>query len=263
MKKILELFYALSDIRVVIFDEQGTEIMAYPERPCSFCSEVRKREELFQKCAESDRLAFKKAAEAEGCFICRCHAGLTEATAPLRSGGKIIGYMMFGQITDIKSKEELAALVGELNEKYQTSARADGIRYKSKKQLDAAAELLRICTDYIILKDMAVHEGEKKLERAKRYIDDHIDEDIEISRLCDELGLSRTRLYELFSSEVHSGVAAYIRERRMIRARTLLKETELTVSSVAARCGFADYNYFSRLYKRRWGISPVKERESR
>lgn len=261
MKKILELFYALSDIRVVIFDEQGTEIMAYPEKPCSFCSEVRKKGELFQRCAESDRNAFRRASEADGCFIFRCHAGLTEAAAPLRSGGKIIGYMMFGQITDTKNRDELAALARELNEKYQTSAGVDGIRYKSKKQLSAAAELLRICTDYIILKDMAVHEGEKKAEEAKRYIDSHLGEDIEISALCRELNMSRTALYELFSSEMGMGVAAYIRERRLKKARTLLKDTGCTVSAAAMMCGFADYNYFSRLYKKRWGITPSAERE--
>lgn len=259
MKKILKLFYSLSSIRVVIFDETGKEVLAYPETLCSFCSEVRKKSFLAEKCAKSDQKAFFDSAKNGGCCVYKCHAGLTEATAPLKSGGKIIGYMMFGQITDIKNKDELSALAESMNERWGIAASANGIKYKSRKQIDAAAELLRICTEYIILKDMAVHEGEKKIEPAKKYIDEHMAEELKINDIAAAVGLSRTKLYEVFNAETGMGIAAYIREKRLLRARHLLKETGCSVTQAAQQTGFSDYNYFSRIYKKRFGLSPLHE----
>ena len=73
--------------------------------------------------------------------------------------------------------------------------------------------------------------------------------------------MGRTRLYELFDSEVKMGIAAYIRRRRMHRAKKLLKTTELSVAEIAEQVGFSDYNYFSRVYKKTYGKSPKRYRK--
>ncbi|MDY4586697.1 MAG: AraC family transcriptional regulator, partial [Oscillospiraceae bacterium] len=39
---------------------------------------------------------------------------------------------------------------------------------------------------------------------------------------------------------------------------SLLKSGEFTVAEVSEKSGFSDYNYFSRIFKRRYGISPYK-----
>ncbi|MBS6831448.1 MAG: helix-turn-helix transcriptional regulator [Clostridiales bacterium] len=41
-------------------------------------------------------------------------------------------------------------------------------------------------------------------------------------------------------------------------AYSLLKSGEFTVAEVSEKSGFSDYNYFSRIFKRRYGISPYK-----
>ena len=45
--------------------------------------------------------------------------------------------------------------------------------------------------------------------------------------------------------------------------KTLLSETKLPVSEIASLCGFADYNYFSRVFKKKYGISPITIRKNR
>lgn len=54
------------------------------------------------------------------------------------------------------------------------------------------------------------------------------------------------------------GVASYIKEKRLALAYDLLKTTELSVGEVSEKSGFYDYNYFSRVFKRRYGASPYK-----
>ena len=68
--------------------------------------------------------------------------------------------------------------------------------------------------------------------------------------------IGRTRLYEIFKSELKMGVSKYILRRRLHRAKRLLKTTDMSISEIAHSVGFSDYNYFSRVYKKNYGKSP-------
>ena len=257
LKKTLELFHTLCGIRIVVFDADFNEVMAYPENFCPFCREIRSSAAL-TKCIESDRTAFEKCRTSGKMYISKCHAGMTEAAMPLKDEEKIIGYIMFGQITNIKDKNELANFVEKTNEKYKLNCSAKGIKFRSERQINAAANLLEMCTDYILLKEMITPANSRITSRAKEYIAQHMGEDIKIADICVHSGASRTKLYEIFRTECGVGIAAYIRSQRLQRAAELIKSGGVSVAEAAAKVGFADYNYFSRVFKRKFGISPHK-----
>lgn len=256
----LKYFYMLTGIRTVIFDAAFQEVFAYPENPCNFCMSILASEELREKCYKSDEEAFAKCKETENMHIYKCHAGLVEAAMPIKNENKVIGYMMLGQITDIKDKKGLKDLEGEIFDKFGIKCNTSEIKYKNKNQILAATKLLEICTDYMILKEMIEEENEKISIAAKTYIDEHLSEEISIYDLCDYVGTSRTKLYETFKKDCDIGIAAYIKEKRLATARRLLKSTDLSVSVVSAKVGFYDYNYFSRVYKQKYGVSPHRDR---
>ena len=52
----------------------------------------------------------------------------------------------------------------------------------------------------------------------------------------------------------------FLQERRLDRARQLLLETDLTLDAVARASGFAGDIYFSRVWKRRYGVAPSSYR---
>lgn len=256
----LKYFYMLTGIRTVIFDAERNEVLAYPENACQFCQSILANEELRDRCCKSDQEAFEKCKDMENMYAYKCHAGLVEAAMPIRNENKIIGYMMLGQITDIKDKKGLKELETEIFKKYGIACNTSEIKYKNKNQILAATKILEVCTDYMILKEMIEEENEKLSLAAKAYIDEHLSEEINIYDLCDYVGTSRTKLYETFKKDCGIGIAAYIKEKRLSTARRLLKTTDLSVSEVSASVGFFDYNYFSRVYKQKYGISPHKDR---
>lgn len=173
---------------------------------------------------------------------------------------------MFGQITDVSDKSDLYNNIDKWTTTYgldsdDLKCAIDVIGYKSSDEITAAAKIMEVCTSYIILKELIVPESNRLFEAAKTHIENHLSEDISPEQLCGVLGVGRTRLYDIFKSEANMGVSRYILRRRMQTARKLLKTTDRRVSQIARDVGFADYNYFSRVYKKTYGKAPKQYRK--
>lgn len=96
-----------------------------------------------------------------------------------------------------------------------------------------------------------------KLRPAKRILDIHYDLDIPISQLAAACGFSETHFRRLFQKEFHCSPLEYRLEKRFMKAKDLLLAGELSVSQISSKVGFSDVNYFSRMFKQRFGVSPT------
>jgi DNA-binding response OmpR family regulator len=67
---------------------------------------------------------------------------------------------------------------------------------------------------------------------------------------------NRTTLQRLFRSHLGLGVAAYLREQRLLRARELLGEPDATVEWAAAQVGYSNGRDLARAFRARFGVSP-------
>ncbi len=265
---VLKTFHILTGLRLMLFDADYNKILSYPEEDCSFCAMIKSSETGMERCMESDIGSFGAAAKSGDLCVYRCHAGLIEATMPLKESGAVTGYLMFGQVTDDPDKSHLIESIKELCEICSIDSKKamrelERIEYQPQEKITAAAKLLEICTSYIILQELVIPESDRIILRLDEYIDSHISSDLRVSVLCKELGISRTRLYALFSSQGKNGIAAYVRGRRIKVAKRLLRTTSLAVSQIAENVGFADYNYFCRVFREMTGRSPNKYRRLR
>ena len=118
-----------------------------------------------------------------------------------------------------------------------------------------------MCTNYILFKELIEPKNTGITDHAREYIAAHLGEDIKISDICSFAKTCRTELYEAFKRDLGIGVAAYIKDERLNAAHAYLKSGDMSVSEVADAVGFADYNYFSRVYKQKYGLSPYKTRK--
>ena len=266
IEELMKSFYTLTGIRFVLFDAQFNEIAFYPKEKCNFCRLMDSLQKTRSKCRRSNRRAFLKCSAEDSPIIYKCHAGLVEAVIPLHENEKIIGYLMFGQITDTADKSPLYEKLDYwqnscgINSDELKRAVSD-ISFKTKEEIIAAANIMEACTSYIIYKELIIPENSKLINAAKSYIDRHLSEDIQIEELCAELQIGRTKLYEIFRKELNIGVSKYILKRRMHRAKKLIKTTELSVTEISQSVGFSDYNYFSKVFKKNYGRSPKSYRK--
>lgn len=74
-------------------------------------------------------------------------------------------------------------------------------------------------------------------------------------------GLSVRQLNRLFASETGMAMAAYARRLRLERADRLVRKGRLSLTAIAAECGFADSAHFSKSYRSQFGIPPSGMRE--
>lgn len=261
LESLMKSFYTLSGIRFVLFDTDFHEVISYPKENCGFCKLMKGCPKTRRKCNYTDRRSFEKCEKTNDLVLYKCHAGLVEAIMPLHENEKIIGYLMFGQITDNPDKTDLFNKIAIWNETYgidnaELKSGIDNITYKTDVEIKAAAKIMEACTSFIVYKELIIPDNNKILESVKSYIENHLSESIEIEQLCNKFDVGRTKLYEIFRKEQKMGISKYILRRRLHKAKKLLKTTELSIAEIANNVGFSDYNYFSRIYKKQYGKSP-------
>lgn len=94
------------------------------------------------------------------------------------------------------------------------------------------------------------------LERAVAFITAHLAEPLDVPAVARHATLSTRQLDRLFHAVFDMPVGAFLVHTRLERARYLLGDSDLSIKQVAHACGFADPNYFSRVFRRRHGQSP-------
>lgn len=99
------------------------------------------------------------------------------------------------------------------------------------------------------------------LEKARQFVQKRLfDPDLASEAVRRELGISRTRLYNLF--EPFGGVMHYIQHRRLLGAHSSLTDPndQRLILEIAEKHGFSDGAEFSRAFKRAFGYSPSDAR---
>lgn len=95
------------------------------------------------------------------------------------------------------------------------------------------------------------------LFRAKERLDAGVeDAALRIEDVASELGITPNHLAKLFRRELGQPPRAYLLNRRLSLAESLLAGGGVSVREAAFRCGFDDANYFSRVFRRKRGQSP-------
>lgn len=100
------------------------------------------------------------------------------------------------------------------------------------------------------------------IEPALRKIRDKYFEHLTVECLADECRVSKYYFCRTFKAAVGISPSAYLTEYRLKVADVILKSSADTLAQIASKCGFEDANYFSRCYKKHFGISPNKRRKT-
>lgn len=100
------------------------------------------------------------------------------------------------------------------------------------------------------------HRYGKTVRICIEYMQEHISEDITLEVLGSVSGYSPLHVRRLFLKDTMCSPHEYLSRMRMAKARRMLADSSLTVSLIAAECGFSSESYFQMIFKKVNGCTP-------
>ena len=94
-------------------------------------------------------------------------------------------------------------------------------------------------------------------------MDENLAQDISLEMAADMAGVSSFYLSKLFKEEKGETFINFITDKRLDKSCELLAQTDLSIKEITARVGYNDQNYFSRLFKNKYGVSPTEYRSEK
>lgn len=132
--------------------------------------------------------------------------------------------------------------------------------------LDTLGEISAFTRDYICRKIMIVRNAREShtsafLNMIYKYIDANYTGDLSVESVAEAVKVSPSYLSRLFKKEAGMNFIDYLTEYRMKKAKELLLTPTNNVREVCFMVGYKDPNYFSRAFKRIYGMTPTEFRE--
>ncbi len=96
------------------------------------------------------------------------------------------------------------------------------------------------------------------IKTALRIIDYNYSSPITIEQIAKRVSLNPSYFSRIFTEQVGIPPKQYVLNKRLERAKELLKETNASVFEIANSVGYDDQMYFSRIFKKHIGVSPIE-----
>ncbi|NRA38615.1 MAG: helix-turn-helix transcriptional regulator [Planctomycetes bacterium] len=102
----------------------------------------------------------------------------------------------------------------------------------------------------------SLDKNDSRLLQIKRFIDARFAQNISLQNLADEAGMSASHFSSSFKKQFKSTSMDFVINRRLEEATYLLGDHMLRIKEIARRVGYEDEFHFSRLFKKKYGVSP-------
>ena len=115
-----------------------------------------------------------------------------------------------------------------------------------------------------IMKETIYNDDSKKkynLEDIRKYLDENYANEISLDNLSNTFYINKFYLTRAFKDKYGITINAYLLDKRMMKAKELLRYSNNSIDDIAKLCGIKDQNYFSRIFKKVEGTSPIKYRK--
>ncbi|MBM7579733.1 response regulator [Jeotgalibacillus terrae] len=125
---------------------------------------------------------------------------------------------------------------------------------------------LRAETSYMIDRMKYAHQAHSQntdgdmIEQIKHYIIEHAHEDLSLEIISKEAGLSPIYVSKLFKEKLGINYISFLTECRLEKAKKLMRDSEKSMKEIAIEIGYHDPNYFSKVFKKAYHLSPTAYR---
>ncbi len=235
---------------------QNTPLPQYHLNP--FCTGLKEhKNKLTELCLEFDRDKVQHHLlknHLRPFFKC-CHCGMREAVFPITADGRLHGVLFAGPFQPRGTAEEL---MNPRTHRLPHGSRLPVLPPEQEEPFLAYGTLIASFLGLQIRKPP--HVPASRREIIETYLEVNCIRDIGLADLAEVLSLTPPRASEAVKNLFGQNFCAVLREKRLEKARLLLRNSSFTMDSVARRCGFRDAAYFHRIFRKSTGMTPVRFR---
>ncbi|WP_446728803.1 arabinose operon transcriptional regulator AraC [Photobacterium sp. SP02] len=133
------------------------------------------------------------------------------------------------------------------------------VPYRNDLAVNLLEQLLIRCKS--LQPDVVSKPLDPRVIEAMNYMTQHLNQDFSIEDISAHICLSPSRLGHLFRDEMEMTITQWRDDQRISRAKQLLVTTNYSINHIGRIVGYTDPLYFSRVFKRKSGVSPKLYRE--
>ncbi len=129
-----------------------------------------------------------------------------------------------------------------------------------ERKFQALSDLARLA--FSMETEMKARISGNIVKAVKKYVSEHIAEDISLTRLSEVTGYNTCYLSRTFKGQTGETLTEYVGRKKMELIRKLFLNVDLNINEVAERSGFVSRTYFNRFIKKHTGMSPRDYKQS-
>lgn len=150
--------------------------------------------------------------------------------------------------------------IDEITQKYtQLSSATNNAELQTRYQIDMIVELTKAVHNH----KLSLDKYSPPIQRVMEYINLHLGDHISNDDLAANASMSISHLSKVFKKETGWTMTEYIALIRCKKAAGLLKKTDLPVQEISSYVGYSDNNYFVKVFKKIYDLTPSEYRKTR
>ncbi len=256
-------FFSATGINLSILDSNFSRLQ-YTDKTSAnqYCKYINSNSSISSKCLICDFALLKECKEKKQPVSHVCHAGLLDIAIPIMHNQSILGYIMLGQLKvddNFKSIKQKLSSDGLDIDKLEVLY--NNLPIKNEEFIKSIINLATILAKHLLLDNIVKPKNLSTLDTIVEFINENIHSPLSVEYIAQQNFVSVSLIYKLFYKNFNTSVKDYINKRRCELALSLLMFSDKSLNDVAFEVGFSSLSYFSKVFKKLYGVSPLKYRQ--
>lgn len=244
-------------ICVVFLNNYGNYMTSLPTEHSihskPYCEYMKTSKNCINKCVQCRNEKLKRAVVEKKSFEEICFAGIYEYCYPVVDDNNVIAVIFLGNIlTEDSSKK--SDYVPDFADTIETDCPENVCKV-----------MCEIISNHIklLIEEYSGNKPETPIivTNMINYLEDTLLSDVSVTEMAVTFNYSAKYMGKLFKKYTGKEIREYVNERRLARAKTLIANSNNTITEIAGMVGYNNATYFSKLFKKRYSVSPYDYRK--
>ncbi|MDR1374619.1 MAG: PocR ligand-binding domain-containing protein [Treponema sp.] len=254
VQRLIDSFAYCFKVKITIFSAGMEELIVGLQNPGShFCQLIQKKLRFRYRCCQQDKLMCKRSEQRREFVVYHCYSGLSESVIPIEIEETVIGYGMLGQFRTVNNlPEEIVRnwiAAGFDRETLQAAFMEQP--FFDKTALDNMLRLFSMLISFIVTREYVKIRRPGITEKVIQWMEDHIADRIDLCEVAAAMNRSRSTISHIIKRHLGLSFKQLCILKRIQRFESIIiLDPNLSIQEAAARVGYEDPLYFSRIYKK-------------